>query len=434
MKRSNENHRGLSLSRLCLSSAVALMLCHVTQAGSVTVDAGRGPVSVHVPAGYNPAIPMPLLMLLHGYTENGPMEESYMQLTPLADAQGFLYLYPNGTFDTSGNRFWNATDSCCDFFGAGLDDSTYLSDLLEAVKQALNVDDRRVYLVGHSNGGFMSYRLSCDHPDLITAIASLAGATWDDPTDCAPASGVHVLQIHGTADTVILYGGGFFGGANQPGAVATAEQWANFAGCSLIPDNSAPPLDLVASIAGAETTVSRYATACTGDGSAELWTMVGAGHVPTLTSNFSPAVVDYLFAHARPGIGTPYCIGAPNSAGAGARMAGLGSTVVADNDFTVITEGLPPSVFGLYFFGPNAIQAPFGDGFRCVGGATQRLWPLKRANIFGTAARTIDLSTAPVVGTIVAGSDWNFQLWYRDGGGPGGNGFNVSDGLSVMFQ
>ena len=67
--------------------------------------------------------------------------------------------------------------------------------------------------------------------------------------------------------------------------------------CSGTPDNSLPPLDLVANIAGAETSVTRYATGCAPGGHAELWTMNGGAHIPTLTGNFAPRVVDFLFAH-----------------------------------------------------------------------------------------------------------------------------------------
>ena len=64
----------------------------------------------------------------------------------------------------------------------------------------MNVDPYRIYVAGHSNGGFMSYRLACTHADRIAAIVSLAGATFDTPADCSPTEPVAVLQIHGTAD------------------------------------------------------------------------------------------------------------------------------------------------------------------------------------------------------------------------------------------
>jgi polyhydroxybutyrate depolymerase len=264
------------------------------------IDLGRGPVTVHVPQSYNPEVPTPLVFLLHGYGGNGDWQESYFQFLPLAEEHGFLYLYPNGTVDQAGNRFWNATDACCDFYGSGVDDSGYLLALVDEIKAQLNVDSRRVFFAGHSNGGFMSYRMACDHSETIAAIASLAGATFADPADCSPDSPVHVLQIHGTADAVIHYEGGSIG-EPYPGAVETVEQWASFDGCADIGVLTPPPLDLDASIPGDETDVYRYDTDCDPDGSAELWSIVGGSHVPPLTENFSPLVIEFLLTHPKSG-------------------------------------------------------------------------------------------------------------------------------------
>ena len=62
-----------------------------------------------------------------------------------------------------------------------MDDSAYLSALIDQIKGTYAVDARRVYLVGHSNGGYMAYRMACDHADQLTAIVSLAGSTWQRP-------------------------------------------------------------------------------------------------------------------------------------------------------------------------------------------------------------------------------------------------------------
>jgi polyhydroxybutyrate depolymerase len=238
-------------------------------------------------------------MLLHGYTGSGAGQESYMQFEPLSDEKGFLYLHPDGTASSClTEQFWNATDSCCNFCGDAVDDSAYLAAVIAEVQANFNVDPNRIHLIGHSNGGFMSYRMACDHADTIASIASLAGATWDDPTDCTPSEPVHALQIHGTLDGTILYGGGSITGVPYPGAVQTVETWATYDLCSLVPDTSLPPLDLDGAIPGDETTVSRYATGCT-RGSAELWTIVGGGHIPVLSSTFSREVVDWLLDHPK---------------------------------------------------------------------------------------------------------------------------------------
>jgi polyhydroxybutyrate depolymerase len=265
------------------------------------IDVGRGPIPVKVPEGYDPETPTPLIVLLHGYTSSGASVEAWMQFTPRADEYGFLFLAPDGTRDCFGQRFWNATDGCCNLCDRDTDDSGYLRDVVDEMKAQYNVDARRVYFVGHSNGGFMSYRMACDHADTVAAIASLAGATYIDPADCAPSVPVDILQIHGTADGVISYDGGCIPLAGcYPGAVQTVETWATYDGCSLDPVEDPDPLDLDADQPGAETTVFRYESACEPGGSAQLWSIQGGPHSPNLTSDFTPLVVEYLLAHPKP--------------------------------------------------------------------------------------------------------------------------------------
>ncbi len=268
--------------------------------GDPFIDLGRGPVAIHVPLEYDPAYPAPLVLLLHGYTSSGQSAENYLLLSPLADEFGFLYLHPNGIKDQGGYRFWNATDACCDFDGSGVDDSGYLRALVDEIKTLYNVDERRVYFIGHSNGGFMSYRMACDHADTVAAVISFAGATYYDLDACTPPEPVNVLQIHGTADTAIKYDGDFLGGLPIPGAVMSVEHWANYDDCAVIGDPTPPPLDLDRNIPGDETLVTRYATDCQPSGSAELWTIVGGSHTPALSDDFSRLMIEYLLAHPKP--------------------------------------------------------------------------------------------------------------------------------------
>ncbi len=278
---------------VAILGAVSALVAGFAQA-DITVDAGRGPVNVIVPSTYDPSVPMPLLLLLHGYTSSGSETEAILQLTPTAEARGFLYAYPDGTADPLGNRFWNATDACCDFFFSGVDDSTYLRALIEAIDTALTVDAERVFISGHSNGGFMAYRMACDHADRIAAVVSVAGATFNDPADCSPALPVHTLQVHGTADGTIAYDGGFTI-ATYPGAIGTTERWATYNGCSTTPAIDPLMLDLDSGLPGAETTVSRYRDGCQAGGSSALWTIDGGEHVPALTPVFNDLVVDFLY-------------------------------------------------------------------------------------------------------------------------------------------
>ena len=208
--------------------AVAILVLLITIAlgvdrlhADVTIDLGRGPVTVHVPPTYDPSQPAPLVMLLHGFTLSGQLQENYFQLLPWSDQLGFLYVFPDGTTDPDGNKFWNATDACCDFYDSGVDDSQYLRDLIDEIIQELNVDTERIFLLGHSNGGFMAYRMACDHADIIAGVATLAGATYVDSTHCTPSKPLRTLQIHGTVDDLVEYEGGlvFGDGGPYPGAV-----------------------------------------------------------------------------------------------------------------------------------------------------------------------------------------------------------------------
>ncbi len=81
------------------------------------------------------------------------------------------------TKDSKGNEFWNATDACCNADGSTVDDSGYLSALLWDIRAQYNVDPNRVYVFGHGNGGFMAYRMACDHSLQVSGVASLGGAT-----------------------------------------------------------------------------------------------------------------------------------------------------------------------------------------------------------------------------------------------------------------
>ena len=206
------------MRQACWALVGVLLLTAPGAASAQTVDAGRGELPVHVPSSYSAAAPAPLIVLLHGYTSSGAGQDTYMQVSALKDAYGFILVAPDGTREDSGNRprFWNASAACCNFAGSTVDDVAYLTGLIDAVKADYAVDDKRVYLFGHSNGGFMAYRMAHEHGDAIAAIASLAGADQSRPRP-EPPEPVHVLQIHGTADTAIPYEGGGFRDEPVPG-------------------------------------------------------------------------------------------------------------------------------------------------------------------------------------------------------------------------
>ena len=167
---------------------------------------------VHVPPGYDPKAPAPLVFCIHGLYQNAVMFCVAGAAMPAkADAQGFILVMPNGYQNS-----WNGGTCCGAASAERIDDVALFRAILAEVSQHVNVDRRRVYATGLSNGGYMSYRLGCDASDLFTAVAPGAGAVGinsigggtnaaSDFIDCAPSKPVAVLDFHGTADALVPY-------------------------------------------------------------------------------------------------------------------------------------------------------------------------------------------------------------------------------------
>jgi polyhydroxybutyrate depolymerase len=246
-----------------------------------------------VPSGYQDSESWPLLILLHGYSASGWLQDGYFGTSALVDEKGFFLLTPDGTRNSGGTTFWNGTGVCCDFEGSGVDDVGYLIGLIDELSLYYNIHPGRVYLLGHSNGGYMSYRLACEAGDRITALASLAGVTYGNPEKCTGTDPVSVLQIHGTEDGTV----GYEGIGPQPGALETAQMWAAHNGCSG-EGEAQESLDLEEFVAGSETDVLNWNN-CADGSSVELWSVVGGSHVPAFRETFTPMVLDYLFSKVK---------------------------------------------------------------------------------------------------------------------------------------
>ena len=268
-------------------------------AETVTFD-GRTS-NLNVPASYASGTPAPLIVLLHGYGSNGISADLYFRLSNISEEFGFFLLNPDGLVDGN-NPGWNATDACCDFNPPAHDDSSFLRGLIEAVINQYNIDPRMIFITGHSNGGFMSYRMACDHADIVAAIASLAGATFNDPESCNPSEPVHVLQIHGTNDSIINYAGGVIGAVTYPSAIGSVERWNAYNNCTNSQDASVPLRDIDDRVVGDETSTIRFTDGCALGGSGELWTIVSGTHVPKiwLDDDYARNLVEYFFSHTKP--------------------------------------------------------------------------------------------------------------------------------------
>lgn len=171
-----------------------------TSEHTLTVDGRDRTYRLYRPASADLGKPVPLVVMLHGAAGNGAQAEQAYGWTEQADRDGFVVAFPDGV-----KRAWAVGPQCC---GApareGVDDVTFITELVAAIGEALPVDPARTYVTGISNGGLLAYRLACD-TTLFAAVGAVATTLTGQCPSPAPVS---VLHIHGKQDKTMPYGGG----------------------------------------------------------------------------------------------------------------------------------------------------------------------------------------------------------------------------------
>lgn len=209
-------------------SLVLFLFCFgVLQAQTIFHDGLLRSYQVYEPPSYDPAVPSPLVLNYHGLGSNAFEQRYYSGFDAVAADSNFIVVYPDGI-----NAAWNSglvTQSLADDVG-------FTNALIDKLSADYNIDQRRVYATGMSNGGFMSYRLACELENRIAAIASVTGALADDIIPaCQSNRPVPVMQIHGTADAIVAYNG--LAGAHR-GAEGSIDYWLSKNNCNMVGDTT----------------------------------------------------------------------------------------------------------------------------------------------------------------------------------------------------
>ena len=182
---------------------------------------------MYVPASYSPGNDLPLVLNFHVYTSNAWQQAFYSNFNTVADAEGFIIVYPDGTLDNQGTTHWNVG-----WGGSTVDDIGFTSALIDSISAEYSINQDRVYSTGMSNGGFMSYQLACELSDRIAAIASVTGSMnlgWFN--SCNPNHPMPVMEIHGTLDPTVSYNASSF----TESIPDILDFWANFNNCNSTP-------------------------------------------------------------------------------------------------------------------------------------------------------------------------------------------------------
>lgn len=235
----------------------------------------------------------PFILFLHGLGASGKLMSDALKIPALAAGHKFAWAAPDGDFNSKKQRFWNASRACCNFDNSSVSHVDRLRALISAASKHPNIDPKRIYVIGFSNGGFMAHRLACEVQG-IAAIASLAGAGPAEGESCAPWGPVAVLQVHGDADETIRYEGGHALSRaalpQHPSAMRTAQSWATREACRSGP-KAEGTVDLEDRLEGAETTIQKW-SGCSRP--VELWTVKGGNHFIAMGPRAQEQILSFL--------------------------------------------------------------------------------------------------------------------------------------------
>jgi len=170
---------------------------------------------LHIPQGYTASRTYPLVVVLHGAFSTAREMAKWSEWSKLADREGFIVIYPEGIGILGFLQHWNAGHCCGRAAEKDWNDVAFIEAAIDGICRQYAIDKRRIYMMGFSNGGMMTYRFAAERSSLLAAAASVSGvissrasqdkADWRIP---APERPVPFLIMHGDTDKTVPYEGG----------------------------------------------------------------------------------------------------------------------------------------------------------------------------------------------------------------------------------
>lgn len=215
---------------------------------------------LYVPESYDRRKPTPLVISMHGGGGWPALQRDISEWNELADREGFIVVYPAGT-----KRAWGV--------GPGRKlarDVRFISDLIDRLGREYDIDPARIYANGVSNGGAMSFVLSCTLSDRIAAVGLVGAAHMTPWSWCTDTTAVPMISFHGTEDRLVPYegGGSWIVERPFPSTPRWAANWARRNRCDATPRE----------IAVAPNVTRREYGRCANDATVALYTIRGGGH------------------------------------------------------------------------------------------------------------------------------------------------------------
>jgi polyhydroxybutyrate depolymerase len=243
---------------------------------------------LHVPPAAASGKPLPLVLNLHGATQNAQLEEITSDMDPNADMNGYLVAYPDGTriskvltpdpIAKNAQYGWNAGMCCGLPVTKKINDVGFLLKVISAIAAKTPVDLRRVYMTGISNGGMMAYAMAAEASDHLAAISSISGQV-EIPV-IHPTRSVPTMEFHSVNDPIAKFDG--TPSTNPQLRLSVMEgidQWVKADGCPKKPTTGTTIVGAAGSISAGETATPITYAPCRSGAEVALWRFTGSGHV-----------------------------------------------------------------------------------------------------------------------------------------------------------
>jgi polyhydroxybutyrate depolymerase len=217
------------------------------------------------PTDAHPDQRLPAVIVLHGRDGSGQAELAIGGWDKAVTDDHFVAVFPQALGGS-----WNAGGCCRPATTFGIGDVAFLEAIVTDLRRRPEIDPARIFMVGDSNGGMLTYSFLCEHAAQLAGAASVTGT---DASGCEPNAATPVLHVAGTADAVVPYNGGttaaslvFASGSFEPvpasvASVAAAE------GCA--PNEE---------VATDRTVQTKRWTGCRNGSRVQLVTIAGAPH------------------------------------------------------------------------------------------------------------------------------------------------------------
>jgi polyhydroxybutyrate depolymerase len=180
---------------------------------------------LHIPRGYRDTAAQALVLNFHGHGSSAANQAYVTGFSAIADSYDVIVAYPQGAVGPDHHTGWDTGTAR----NPRTNDVLYVSDLLRHLQSTWCINPDRIYAIGFSNGGGMVNLLACKLAGRIAAFASVSGAYPAVPGGCHPMRPVPFMELHGTGDGVVPYGGSVF--KSYPPVTRWLQQWAQRDGC-----------------------------------------------------------------------------------------------------------------------------------------------------------------------------------------------------------